>query len=183
MHKYKRACLLDLPVKIYDRDGATGSSRIQETYIKERKALKEATEIRPFIRRWRNLWLLRPGSLLHRAAPGSWYHYADAPLLWDEKAMLAGHFDAKRVLARVLQQPAEGPLRMNPDELEWKICSHLCLPGPLLSAFHLSHHYGIGHDLALVRLFLDSYPEHYNRLRGNERDDGTYLLSFSEEDD
>lgn len=168
MRKYQWTSLLDLPIRPWDRDDTGGTSIVQDTYVRERKALKHAHQLRPFVRRWQAVWLLRPGTLLFRAARGSWYHQASGELLWGERALLDGRFDAKRVMARMLQQPAEEPIPFNPNERDWQLVGHLSIPGPFLTAYSLAQHYDVGHDLAMVRLFLDSYPEFNNRLRRNE---------------
>ena len=187
MKKFKPCSLLDLPVVPYHRDTAARTQVVQGAYLRERRALRNPNELRPFIRRWQNMWLLRPGNVWRTAQLGSMLYDAAAPLLWSERAMLEGHFDAQKVLAYLLQQPNEGPLRCNPDERDWQICGHLCIPGPMLHAFKVSSYFGVGHDLGLVRLYLDSYPEFIDRLREGDtvfgRNGGSYDYDPEDEDD
>ena len=128
--------------------------------------MKEASQVRPFVKRWRNLWLLRPGPAVFTTSKGSWLDRVNEPLSRDEKVLLTGRYNAKKLLALVNQQPAEEPLHFDPRVLEWRLAGHLCIPRPLLYAFSLAQKYGVGSDLGLVRLYLDSYPKFKDRLRG-----------------
>jgi hypothetical protein len=161
-------CLLDLPVWPEDRDGAGTTSIIQDTYVAERLALGSPSELRPFVKRWRNLFLLGPSrSAFLAAKPGTWIRQAGQSFHREERALLLGEFDAKKVFALLQRTKSDG---LNFDDWNVRIVGHLCLPAPLVQAFMLANYYGgCGHDLAMVRLYLDTWPQHRDRLRGETR--------------
>jgi len=152
MTRLTRTCLLDLPVIPAHRDGATGTEEIQDAYLAERGAISSAAGVRTFVRRWRPLFLLRSGK-------GGWPgQFLDD----DVKALVSLSFDAKKVFA-ALQ-------RVSDDKFDFsrrpnRIAAHIALPAQLMRAFQLAAHYDVGHDLAMVRLFLDTYPQHEKALR------------------
>lgn len=75
------------------------------------------------------------------------------------KRLLTGEYDAKRVFGTFVEP------KPNFRSVNVRIAAHLLIPSPLMFADQLSHHYGVGNDLGLVRLYLDTYPELQSRLR------------------
>jgi hypothetical protein len=141
--------LVDLP----DRDCAGQTANVEGIYLEERKALESPRQIRPFVRRWTPLFTLQPGP---RAR-----HLATMPsrAKYDLAAMLDGAYDAIQVCA-VLQDQSryDNGLRAH------RIAANILIPPPLMNAFQLASHYGVMSDLAMVRLYLDTYPALDNTL-------------------
>ena len=152
--KFRPTNLLDLPVKPYDRDAAVGTSLIQDAYLKERGALTEPSHIRPFIHRWRALFTLMPGPKYENEMK------IPSRAKLDLEAMLNGSFDAKRVLSVI----ADGGQHYNNDDRSHRIAANILVPPALMMAFQLSNHYGVMHDLGMVRLYLDTWPKLDNTL-------------------
>jgi len=147
----RRTCLLDLPVLPDHRDSA-GSSDVQDAYVSERKAIGSPKDVRAFVRRWRPLFLLRLGKGGRR----------DQFMDGDVKALVSLSFDAKLVFAalqRVQDERFDFSRRAN------RIAAHIALPAQMMHAYSLADRYDAGHDLAMVRLFLDTYPQHEDALR------------------
>lgn len=145
MKRYGSTCLLDLPIKPICRDGFSDS--IQEQFVSERKALSRPEEIRPFVRKWHSIWRLQVGPLAHPS------HRVLRRAEVDD--LLSLNFDAKKVF-RILQDDTLFKLQ---DKSSY-IMAHLAIPEPMLRAFELSQHYGVATNLGMVRLFLDTYPQH-----------------------
>jgi len=143
-------CLLDLPVLPGHRDGAAATDIVHETYFQELKAIENPEALLDFIRRWRNLWLLCPPEETKELAP-------------EVRSLLALDFDPERVF-EWLQKKDRDDIPYTTD-VHVRIMAHLALPHPLLDAFELAKHYEVGTDLGLVRLFLDPFPEHEDKLR------------------
>ena len=141
-------CLLDLPVlpKLRDSFG----DEIQTAYLAERDAVQSAEELVAFVRRWRNVWLLRCPLDEERELP---------PELQD---LLALDFDAEAVFNGLKKKDTTD---LPFEDLAVRIMAHIAIPVTLLDAYTLADHYGVGTDLGMVRLYLDGYPEHENALR------------------
>ncbi len=168
MKRWERTCLLDLPVLPHDRDSAAATDYVIKTFVAERSAIPGPAAIRPFVRRWRSAWLLQSGM---SGPPGTWVHWAHEPLDPYDRRLLEGDFDAKKIWA-VLQSEGHGPESKGQVDLNsanTRIAAGLMIPVPLMLASQLAHDYGVGHDLGLVRLYLDTYPQHSNRLRNGIR--------------
>ena len=135
--------LLDLPVLPPDRDTACGTSIIQETYLQERDAIKTVEELEAHLKRWENLFLLEPEPEV------------EFPLK-----------DLEKTLALLLQCRENVETELNFDTIEAKEVACIMIPAALMRAFLLAQHYIVGHDLAMVRLYLDPYPELIDELRG-----------------
>lgn len=143
-------CLLDLPVLPEHRDEAAATDIVHETYLQELKAVKNPSALLDLIRRWRNLWLLRPPKEVTELRP-------------EVQSLLALDFDPEKVFEWLQKKDQENlPYE---EDVNVRIMAHLALPLPLLDAFSLARHYGVGTDLGLVRLFLDPFPEHEDKLR------------------
>jgi hypothetical protein len=143
-------CLLDLPVLPEYRD--TCEDVVKEAYLAEREAIQTVEELVAFVRKWRNVWLLK------------------SPILEEEELrpelqdLLALDFDAEKVLYWLKRKAEEVPFPYETD-VNVRIMAHIAIPIALLNASSLARHYGVGTDLGLVRLYLDPYPEHENKLR------------------
>lgn len=143
-------CLLDLPVLPEHRDDAATTDIVQEAYLKERDAIQTTDDLLNFVRRWRNVWLLR--------CPRD--EAADLPE--EVQRLVSLDFDQEKVLGWLKEAKADS---LPFEDIHVRIMAHIAVPVPLLDAFQLAKHYGVGTDLGLVRLFLDGYPEHENKLR------------------
>ena len=153
--------LLALPVLPPDHDRCMAEDIIDNTYLEEKKRITSGPELRRFVRRWRNLWLLRPGGLLGRN-PGT-IASISPKLLKEEVGLLEGRYNAKRVVHYL----------SNPDEMEHKlhlwdvrVAAQVMIPGPLLHSFRLANKYGVGRDLAMIRIYLDTYGIRLERGKG-----------------
>jgi hypothetical protein len=144
-------CLLDLPVLPDHRDEAAATDIVKEAYLQELNALGTPEELLDFVRRWRNLWLLRcPRREPEEVQP-------------ELQSLLALDFDPEKVFDWL--QKKKQPNVPYTEDVNVRIMCHLALPIGLLEAFQLANHYQVGTDLGLVRLFLDGYPEHDQKLR------------------
>lgn len=142
--------LLDLPVYPPDRDGACGSEFIQEAYLKERETLQRSTQLRPFVKRWRALFLLRFGPRMRGQDE------APSQANRDMLALVEGRFDAKRVINVIVNAKT---IPFNNDDHNHRIAANILIPPALYRAFEIREHFGVGHDLGMVRLYLDSWPQ------------------------
>lgn len=140
--------LLDLPVLPVDRDFACGTNLVHEAYLKNRKAIASVSDLRVHLAKWRNLWLL---GLNREEVP-------EPVSLTDDQCELI----VKWLSVPLAEQPA---LNRDPLPLEVRIWACVMAPGPLVRAFEVAHHYKVGSDLGLVRLYLDPYPELDDELR------------------
>lgn len=144
-----KVTLLDLPVVPPQRDLAAIADLVKTAYLSENKGIQTAEAWTKFIERWTNLWLLpnKPGL----------------------PAVLRGDYDMEEALAILQRLYAKDdsvvPAGGEEPSIEYLAAVDIVLPEALLRAEMLAHHYGVGTDLALVRLYLDPYPEHENELR------------------
>ena len=143
----EKTCLLDLPVYPEDRDGACGTSDIVDTYLAERDAVKSGDELQSFVIRWRNLWLLS----------GNYDKLSE-----EEKALIDDEIDHDKVYSQLLRKKEDD---LSFEDINVKIMSHIAMPIPFLQAHRVSQHYGVGSDLAMVRLYLDPFPQYDNAMR------------------
>jgi len=149
----KDKCLFDLPVLPEHRDEAASTDIVQEAYLAELGALKSPADLKPFVQRWKNLWLL-------------WNpREKDREVLPEVQSLLYLDFDEEAVFKYLQIKTQEEPPLPYETDVNVRIMAHLALPLGLLDAFQVAKHYGVGTDLALVRLFLDPFPEHANKLR------------------
>lgn len=141
--------LADLPqFRGIDRDGACGTSDVQEQYLKERNAIDSPEALTAHIEAWHNLWVL--------AGPGEMGEDVRPEVEW----MLTGLYDPKKVLdyidKMILKDDSITGELLDSDP-DCQIAAHIMLPASLMQAFFLSNACGVGHDLGLVRLFLDPH--------------------------
>jgi hypothetical protein len=149
----KHTCLLDLPVLPEHRDEAASTDIVQTAYLAELEALKSPDDLKSFVQRWMNVWLLWNPRDENREIPA------------EIQSLLYLDSDAEAVFKYLqLKSQVEPPLPFETD-VNVRIMAHLAIPVGLLEAFQLAHHYHVGQDLGLVRLFLDPYPEHAEKLR------------------
>ncbi len=154
--------LLDLPVKPEDRDWAGETEIINETFLADRNAVKTVEDLHQFIDKWRNLWLLKIPNV---QPTDEWSNAVDR--------IVAKDFDGEAVLAAMNRAKwrgtnAEGQsLDVNDYEKDpiAQLAGEIMLPFQLMEAFMLARHYGVTHDLAMVRFYLDPHPELIDALR------------------
>lgn len=141
------ATLLDLPVHPLDRDAAGYTDIIEETYTTERPGIITLADLTAFINRWRAIWELvcpyHPDLKTGHVPVANETVVALLPIMGDKD--FAGPFDGD-----------------NPDHVA---TINLLLPPAFLHAHVVASEYGVSSDLALVRLFLDPYPELDGELR------------------
>ena len=136
--------LLDLPVLPEDRDEAGATSIVQDAYIKESLAIATVEDLRAFTNRWANIWLLA-GKQSQELRP-------------EEKALASGEYVAEELLAETFRCRCRIPDAKPDDNPLWNsLAMFLIMPEAMIKAFQLSTHYNVGHDLALVRLYLDPH--------------------------
>ncbi|MFA6234400.1 MAG: hypothetical protein WC824_09510 [Bacteroidota bacterium] len=135
--------LLDLPVLPPDRDTACATSFIQDVYICERGSLTNAEELQGFIQRWKPLFLLEPDPS------------CQVPLENPERIF---------EIMQKLKTKSDEDLDFESDEV--KEAMNVMMPPALMKAFFLARHFLVGHDIAMVRLYLDPHPELLEELRG-----------------
>lgn len=163
MRRLATTCLLDLPVTPI-RDEANDD--VCSAYVTERQSIAGPKGLRPFVRRWRSLWLLAPGSSGRpdsaRRAPGSASALAalKRPVDDDVRALLSLTWPAPAVFA-ALGRDAKPDFKIR----ACRIAGLIGLPPALLHAEVLANHYGVTTDIALCRIYLDTYPQHDEALR------------------
>jgi len=154
MRRLSTTCLLDLPVTPF-RDEA--SDDVRKAYVSERLAISDPRGLRPFVRRWRAMWLLAPG----KTGPvGTWSETLKRPLDDDVRALLSLTWPAPVVFA-ALDKTATPDFKIR----ACRIAGLIGLPPALLHAECLAQKYDAPIDIALCRLYLDSYPQHAEALR------------------
>lgn len=147
----KNKNLLDLPIRLEDRDAACETEEIGSAYINELKLVSSAEDLTKFVERWRNIFLLQRGP------------EDTDPLSEEEGAIVTGKFDAAAVAALL---PRKGENDLDFTDTNVKIMAMIAAPITLLMAVLFAKHYGVGTDLGLVRLYLDPFPELENEMRG-----------------
>ena len=153
--KWKRTCITDLPIELPHRDEAASTDTIMDTFVQERLACKNSHQLRAFVKKWRAIWLLAPGSRMKDAPKRSIIQQARAPLSLEEKLLLTGSFDAKYILRCLASKDGAG---IDYNSKNARIAGHLAIPCPALCASQLASHYKVGSDLGFVRLYADTYP-------------------------
>lgn len=155
MKKLARTCLTDLPMALPQRDLAAVSDVILDTFVQERKACQNSHQLRNFVKKWRAMWLLAPGSRMPNAQANSVIQKARLPPTLEEKLLLTGSYDGKYVL-RVLASEDGAGIDYNCKNA--RIAGCLAIPSPALHASMLASAYGVCSDLGFVRLYMDTYP-------------------------
>jgi hypothetical protein len=143
----KKTCLLDLPVYPEDRDMACATDTISDTYLAERDAIGSGEELRGFVSRWHNLWLLTDDY---------------DKLTKEEQCVIDNKMDYDRVYSQLLRKSENG---LDFNDINVKIMTHIAMPIPFLQAHQVSKHYGVGSDLAMVRLYLDPFSQYNDAMR------------------
>ncbi|KKN65632.1 hypothetical protein LCGC14_0479480 [marine sediment metagenome] len=138
--------LLDLPILLHDRDAACETDGIIDSYKQELDEVKTENELKAFILRWRNVWLLKEKG---------------QELSEGEIKILEMDFDSNEVLRFFEMDLEKGNESFEPDfeDINVKVMMSIAAPAPLLLATLISSKYGVGSDLGLVRLYLDPYSE------------------------
>lgn len=135
--------LLDLPVILHDRDDAA-TSAIIDAYMEGLRRATAPDRLSGHIAVWRNLWLLKP----HDGVPD---------LTRGESALLDGDFGPLRVM-ELLSRKSEAK-DLDPGDIDVHVMCNLAVPPAFMMATLLASHYQVGHDLAMVRLYLDPYQD------------------------
>lgn len=149
---YRDLPLTSLPVLPRYRDDC--DDIIEEAYLRDVGELIEPDDIVKLVDRWENLWRLgTPESREVEVRPA-------------ERALLRRAYDPESVFDFFRQRQTLDPTTVPPERAkDCEVMCHIILPVPLLNAFQVAHHYGVGTDLALVRLYLDPWPELKSALR------------------
>jgi hypothetical protein len=148
-----RTNLLDLPVLPYDRDDACGTSRVSSTFVHDRKNVSSAETLKAFVSKWRSVWLLSAGPV-PKSSGNLFIDKCRAELSEPAVKIVNADFDHE-LIATVINNP-DGSVH-NSELLS--ILAEISIPSPMLLAFHLSNEYDVDHDLGLVRIYLDTYPD------------------------
>lgn len=155
--RWKRTNLLSLPILPFERDMSAATSYILDSFVRERKAITRPEQLRPFIKRWRSMWLLSSGYAMADAKPGSYVAEARKSLASEEVLLLNGKFDAKRVFG-FLTAPDELLRHVRRSDRDLRVAGSIALPRSSLIAFRLADYYLQDTDIGFVRLYLDTYP-------------------------
>jgi hypothetical protein len=147
-----RTNLLDLPVLPLDRDMACGTSRVSSTFVNDRKKVSSAETLKSFVDKWRPVWLLSAGPV-PKSSGNLLVDKCRAPLSEAAVKIVNADFDHERVVTLLNHE------KLPQDEVLACLLGEIFIPGPMLFAFQLSNTYGVGHDLGLVRIYLDTYPD------------------------
>lgn len=150
--------LLSLPVLPTNRDKAARTDRILESFVHERKAATASGELAPFIERWKNVWQLQAGDTAKDAPENSYAGSARQGVHPAAQRLLMGDYNKDKVL-EVSRSSKDAPSSIPADDPDYEVACHLMLPLPLMNAHFLARHYGVCSDLAMVRIYLDTYPE------------------------
>jgi hypothetical protein len=147
-----RTTLLDLPVLPLDRDDACRTSRVLSTFVNDRKKVSSAETLKSFVDKWRSVWLLSAGPV-PRSSGGVFIDKCRAPLSEVAIKIVCDDFDHELIATLINSKE----LLQEDDELI-SLVGDILIPTSMLFAFHLSKTYGVGHDLGLIRVYLDTYP-------------------------
>jgi hypothetical protein len=138
--------ILDLPVVPKDRDGACETDTISSTFLLERNSVDTVEKFIQFINRWKNLWLIR-----------------NERTSQEEKDISELRFNVQPVFELFILAKDSKEIDLRSDDA--RITMNIVVPPAVLTAFIIAKHFGVGIDLAFVRLYLDPYPEFDNVLR------------------
>lgn len=136
--------LLDLPHLIYDRHHCD-SDELLEEFVRDRDSLPSPEYLKPFVEKWRNLWLLmHPNSdHLNNLSPG-------------EVVLLNEDYDEEEVFVSLINN--EGWTgRFMPHTYAESIQYHITMPTPARWALRTADKLDCGSDHIFVRTFLDPY--------------------------
>jgi len=153
--------LLDLPILLEDRDSAASTDSIIDAYTTELLVVQESRKLevlRAFIERWRCAWLLK---------------IPEGKNTPEGKNVLS--LEEEEILGLAEIEPLVELLPRRMEKLDFndksvRKLAHLLIPIPFLSATMVADKYNVGSDLALVRLYLDPYPEYQNACRNGSGD-------------
>lgn len=154
----EKTYLLDLPVCPDDRDDTCGTSIIGDAYLQERDNVKSPDELRVFINRWQKLWLLS----------GDYEQLSD-----EEKALVSNEMCHEQVYVHLKDKREDN---IDFSDVNVRIMANIVMPHPLLKAFMLSRKFGVGSDLAMVRLYLDPFPGLQDAMRSGCKDPRPILV-------
>ena len=140
--------LLGLPVLPEDRFSAGGTDIIKDAYKKELADVSSPAELKEFVSRWKNLYVIKNPNIEERTWPEE-----------EKLALVDCDFDA--VYPLLLRKKDND---LNFDDPNVRVMSQIAAPRALVDAFMLALQYKVGSDLAMVRLFLDPYPELKDKL-------------------
>ena len=137
-------CLLDLPVTI-DIDEAAETSIIIDSYLAELNAVQNHEQLKDFMIRWRNLWALEDPE--------------DRIQSKTERTILEFDFDFFQVF-KLLQFKNDSNAGFDfENDTNARIMANIAAPYPLILAGLFSKKYQVGHDLGMVRLYLDNITD------------------------
>lgn len=142
--------LLDLPILPRDRDRAGRTSIILDTYIKERNEISSVSLLKAHIKRWENLFRLTNEN----------FPNLDLTNIFNIKEE-----DYETILAHIKKLLLKQDKGLDFEDELVGITMDIFIPPTLLQATIIAKKYEVGHDLIMVRLYLDPYPEFIHYLR------------------
>lgn len=109
--------------------------------------------------KWRPVWLLSAGPM-PESSGNLFIDKCRTELSAESVKVVNGEFDHELlyVLINDSELTMDDPRLKDNSELI-SIVAEIALPSAMLFAFHLSNTYGVSHDLGLVRIYLDTYPD------------------------
>lgn len=130
-----------LPVLPNDIDDAGETYTIQDAYLAELNLIDSTDALSQFISRWSALWELE----------------VDANIKAEIEKLTSLNFDLQLVFGLLLKRDDDEVGRQLLNDENIRIMSHLAIPMALLRALSLAKEYGVTTDLAMIRLYIDSY--------------------------
>lgn len=134
--------LLDLPCLINDRHYCRNTDIIIDNFVNERDTLPSHEYLKPFVERWKNLWLLKHPNDDH----------LNNLLSEEEVTLLNEDYDEEEVFMSLV------------DEDFWissayigSLQSHIVMPVPARWVLQTSTKFNCGSDHIFVKMFLDPY--------------------------
>lgn len=141
--------ILDLPVKPKDRDEAVATSVILDTFLKERNSVSNANELVTFVSRWKNIWLLRDESVRSK----------------EENDISELKFNSNSIFD-IFVRMIHGEDNFDFNQSNTRVAATIAVPPSSINALMLSKKFRCNSDIGFVRLYLDSYKELEDKLRG-----------------
>jgi hypothetical protein len=146
-----RTTLLDFPV-LPHRDMACGTSKVSSTFVYDRKKVSSAETLKAFINKWRSIWLLSAGPTPNSSG-NLFIDKCRAPLSAAAVKIVSGDFDHELFATLINTE------KLPQDEALVYVLGEILIPQPMLLASLVAETYGVDHDLGLVRIYLDTYPD------------------------
>jgi hypothetical protein len=170
--------LLDLPILLDDRDSAASTTIIIDTFQDElvhtycdcchggvvgldanaeiwsQGQRSKLDDLKKFIKKWENVWLLKMPEGRNN-------------ILFPEEEEIINLVDIEPLLDLLPRRRDDG---LKFEDKNVRKLANLIAPVTFITATMVADHYGVGSDLALVRLYLDPYPEYSYACRNGSGD-------------